>query len=27
VTAVLFIPVAVWYKERTYIQDERSVRR
>jgi POT family proton-dependent oligopeptide transporter len=22
VTAILFIPVAVWYKERTYIQDE-----
>ncbi|UCF46885.1 MAG: POT family MFS transporter, partial [Myxococcales bacterium] len=22
VTAVLFVPVAVWYKERTYIQDE-----
>ena len=22
VTAVLFIPVAVWYKERTYVQDE-----
>jgi len=24
VTAVLFVPVAVWYKERTYIQDESS---
>lgn len=23
-TAVLFVPVAVWYKERTYIQDESS---
>jgi POT family proton-dependent oligopeptide transporter len=22
VTALLFIPVAAWYKERTYIQDE-----
>jgi len=22
ITALLFIPVAVWYKERTYIQDE-----
>jgi POT family proton-dependent oligopeptide transporter len=22
VTAILFVPVAVWYKERTYIQDE-----
>lgn len=22
VTAILFIPVAIWYKERTYIQDE-----
>ncbi|MBW2191530.1 MAG: hypothetical protein JRG93_18480 [Deltaproteobacteria bacterium] len=22
ITAVLFVPVAVWYKERTYIQDE-----
>ncbi|MGB8330329.1 MAG: POT family MFS transporter [Polyangiales bacterium] len=22
VTAVLFVPVAIWYKERTYIQDE-----
>lgn len=25
VTAVLFVPVAVWYKERTYIQDEAPV--
>jgi POT family proton-dependent oligopeptide transporter len=25
VTALLFIPVAVWYKERTYIQDEAPV--
>ena len=24
VTAVLFIPVALWYKEKTYIQDERD---
>jgi POT family proton-dependent oligopeptide transporter len=22
ITAVLFVPVAVWYKERTYIQGE-----
>ncbi|MBT8469182.1 MAG: MFS transporter, partial [Deltaproteobacteria bacterium] len=22
ITAVLFVPVAIWYKERTYIQDE-----
>ena len=22
ITAVFFVPVAVWYKERTYIQDE-----
>jgi POT family proton-dependent oligopeptide transporter len=22
VTAILFVPVAVWYKEQTYIQDE-----
>jgi hypothetical protein len=22
VTAVLFVPVAVWFKERTYIQEE-----
>jgi POT family proton-dependent oligopeptide transporter len=22
VTAILFVPVAVWYKERRYIQDE-----
>ena len=25
ITALLFIPVAVWYKERTYIQDEAHV--
>lgn len=25
VTAILFVPVAVWYKERTYIQDEAPV--
>jgi hypothetical protein len=25
VTAVLFVPVAAWYKERTYIQDEAPV--
>lgn len=24
ITAILFVPVAVWYKERTYIQDEVS---
>ena len=24
VAAILFVPVAVWYKERTYIQDEAS---
>lgn len=25
ITAVLFVPVAVWYKERTYIQDEEPI--
>ncbi len=25
VTAILFVPVAVWYKERTYIQDEAPI--
>mgnify|MGYP001467402465 CR=1 FL=1 len=24
VTAVLFVPVAMWYKEKTYIQDEEA---